>query len=152
MLTPSGPSVLEFNARFGNPETQAIVPLCGDTLLDLLLAAAHGDLSGVAPAMPRGSAVVVVAAAHGYPDLPRVGDLISGLDQLDDGVTCFQGGTARDARGRLVTSGGRVLGIVGRGADVATARGHAYANLERVHFDGMWSRTDIGAIPARSPR
>jgi phosphoribosylamine--glycine ligase len=67
-------------------------------------------------------------------------------------VTCFQGGTARDARGRLVTSGGRVLGIVGRGADVATARGHAYANLERVHFDGMWSRTDIGAIPARSPR
>jgi phosphoribosylamine--glycine ligase len=96
--------------------------------------------------------VVVVAAAQGYPGSPRVGDLISGLDQLDDGVTCFHGGTARDARGRLVTSGGRVLGIVGRGVDVATARGHAYDNLGRVRFDGMWSRSDIGVIPARAPR
>lgn len=152
MLTPAGPSVLEFNARFGDPETQAVVPLCGDTLLDLLVAAAHCDLSGTAPTVPRGSAVVVVAAAQGYPGSPRLGDVISGLDQLDDAATCFHGGTGRDARGRLVTSGGRVLGIVGRGADVATARGHAYDNLRRVRFNGMWSRSDIAAGAVRAPR
>jgi phosphoribosylamine--glycine ligase len=140
--------VLEFNARFGDPETQAIVPLCGDTLLDLLVAAAHGDLSITEPVGSRGSAVVVVAAAQGYPGPPRVGDVISGLDRLDDGVTCFHGGTARDGRGRLVTSGGRVLGIVGLGADAATARDRAYDNLGRVRFDGMWFRSDIGMTPA----
>jgi phosphoribosylamine--glycine ligase len=152
MLTPAGPRVLEFNARFGDPETQAVVPLCGDTFLDLLLAAAHGDLSGAAPPVASGAAVVVVAAAQGYPGTPRAGDTISGLDSLDESALCFHGGTTRDPRGRLVTSGGRVLGIVGRGPDVATAQRHAYDNLGRVHFDGMWSRSDIGAIPVGTPR
>ena len=75
-----------------------------------------------------------------------------GLDDLDDDVLCFHAGTARDRRGRLVTAGGRVLGIVGRGRDVATARRRAYQNLERVHFAGMWSRSDIAILPVGARR
>ena len=152
MLTSAGPRVLEFNARFGDPETQAVVPLCGDTFFDLLLAAAHGDLSGAPPGVARGAAVVVVAAAQGYPGSPRLGNAISGLESLDDDVICFHGGTSRVESGSLVTAGGRVLGIVGRGPDVSTARRRAYDNVARVHFDGMWSRSDIGAIPVGTPR
>ena len=98
------------------------------------------------------SGVVVVAAAQGYTAVPRTNDPITGLDDLDDDVLCFHAGTARDERGRLVTAGGRVLGIVGRGADVATARRRAYENLERVHFAGMWSRSDIATLTAGAKR
>jgi len=152
MLTSDGFRVLEFNARFGDPETQVIVPLAGPELLDLLLGAARGELSEAGSAPAAGAAVVVVAAAEGYPAAPRTGDLIHGLGGLDRDVLCFHAGTARDERGRLVTSGGRVLGIVGQGDDVASARGRAYENLERVHFAGMWSRTDIAALPAGARR
>ena len=100
------------------------------------------------PPPASGAAVVVVAAAQGYPLAPRTGDHITGLGDLDDDVLCFHAGTARDQRGRLVTAGGRVLGIVGRGDDIATARHRAYQNLERVHFAGMWSRSDIALLPA----
>ena len=149
LVSRDGFRVLEFNARFGDPETQVVVPLAGAGFLDLLLAAARGELAGTAPApVVAGAAVVVVAAALGYPGAPRTDDPITGLDDLDDDVLCFHAGTARDGRGRLVTAGGRVLGIVGRGADVATARRRAYENLERVHFAGMWSRSDIATHPA----
>ena len=148
MLTADGIRVLEFNARFGDPETQVVVPLAGPGFLDLLLAAARGELTGAGPPPVAGAAVVVVAAAQGYPAAPRTDDHITGLGDIDDDVLCFHAGTARDQRGRLVTAGGRVLGIVGQGADVATARHRAYQNLERVHFAGMWSRSDIAILPA----
>ena len=148
MLTADGIRVLEFNARFGDPETQAVVPLAGPGFLDLLLAAARSDLTGPAPPPTAGAAVVVVAAAQGYPAAPRIDDHIVGLSEIDDDVLCFHAGTSRDQRGRLVTAGGRVLGIVGQGEDVATARRRVYENLERVHFAGMWSRSDIATHPA----
>jgi phosphoribosylamine--glycine ligase len=153
MVSSDGFRALEFNARFGDPETQVVVPLAGPGFLDLLLAAARGELAGPALApVVAGAAVVVVAAAQGYPAVPRTNDPITGLDDLDDDVLCFHAGTARDERGRLVTAGGRVLGIVGRGADVATARRRAYENLERVHFAGMWSRSDIATLTAGAKR
>jgi phosphoribosylamine--glycine ligase len=151
MVGPDGFHVLEFNARLGDPETQVIVPLQGRGFLDLLLAAARGELGAPGPP-PQGAAVVVVAAAHGYPGTPRRGDPILGLEELDPDVLCFHAGTARDQRGRLVTAGGRVLGIVGQGADVGQARRRAYENLERVHFAGMWSRSDIAVLPAGARR
>jgi phosphoribosylamine--glycine ligase len=149
MLTPGGPRVLEFNARFGDPETQVVVPLAGEGFLDLLTAAAHGALEaggGEAAAgegMAGGAAVAVVVAARGYPGPVHHGDPIVGLQRLDDDVLCFHAGTVRDERGRLVTSGGRVLSIVGRGPTLATARRRAYDNRERVRFPGAWSRSDI---------
>jgi phosphoribosylamine--glycine ligase len=149
MLTDGGPKVLEFNARFGDPETQVVAPLAGAGLLDLLVAAAHGEIPAATegPADPGTgeAAVVVIAAAQGYPAQPRTGDLIVGLDQLDADIVCFHAGTARDERGRLVTAGGRVLGIVGRGGDVAVARRRVYDNLGRVRFTGLWARSDIAA-------
>ena len=152
MVSSDGFRVLEFNARFGDPETQVVVPLAGPGFLDLLLAAARGELAGPAPAPVAGAAVVVTAAAQGYPAAARTGDPITGLGDLDGDVLCFHAGTARDEHGRLVTAGGRVLGIVGQGGDVATARRRAYDNLERVHFAGMWSRSDIAVLPAGARR
>jgi phosphoribosylamine--glycine ligase len=152
MVTPDGFQVLEFNARFGDPETQVVVPLAGPGFLDVLLAAAHGDLSGPVPEPAAGAAVVVVAAAQGYPAAPRTNDPITGLGDIDTDILCFHAGTARDDLGRLVTAGGRVLGIVGQGLDVATARRRAYENLERIHFAGMWSRSDIAVLPAGAMR
>jgi phosphoribosylamine--glycine ligase len=144
MLTPDGVRVLEFNARFGDPETQVVLPLLDESLLDVLGACAHGEVSpGVARAS-RGAAVGVVAAAAGYPGDVRRGDVITGLEALDDDVFCFHAGTARDRDGTLRTSGGRVLCVTATASDVESARVRAYGNLARVHFDGMQSRTDIG--------
>jgi phosphoribosylamine--glycine ligase len=144
MLTPQGLRVLEFNARFGDPETQVVLPLLDESLLDTLTACARGEIAaGVARATP-GAAVGVVAAAAGYPGDVRRGDVISGIDTLDDDVVCFHAGTARDPDGTLRTAGGRVLCVTATGADVEAARARAYGNLARVHFDGMQARTDIG--------
>jgi phosphoribosylamine--glycine ligase len=144
MLTPDGVRVLEFNARFGDPETQVVLPLLDEPLLEVLAACARGEVgAGVAPAA-GGAAVGVVAAAAGYPGDVRRGDVITGIDTLDDGVLCFEAGTTRDGDGVLRTAGGRVLCITATGADVEAARARAYGNLARVHFEGMQSRTDIG--------
>jgi phosphoribosylamine--glycine ligase len=144
MLTPRGMRVLEFNARFGDPETQVVLPLLDEPLLEVLMACARGEVGdGVAPAAD-GAAVGVVAAAAGYPGDVRRGDEITGLEELDDDVLCFQAGTALDGDGRLRTAGGRVLCITATGADVEAARARAYGNLARVHFDGLQARTDIG--------
>ncbi len=144
MLTPRGMRVLEFNARFGDPETQVVLPLLDEPLLEVLMACARGEVGdGVAPAAD-GAAVGVVAAAAGYPGDVRRGDEIGGLEELDDDVLCFQAGTALDGDGRLRTAGGRVLCITATGADVEAARARAYGNLARVHFDGLQARTDIG--------
>jgi phosphoribosylamine---glycine ligase len=144
MLTPDGVRVLEFNARFGDPETQVVLPLLDESLLDVLTACARGEVpAGIAPAAP-GAAVGVVAAAAGYPGDVRRGDVITGAETLDDDVFCFQAGTARDGDGALRTAGGRVLCVTAIAPDLEAARARAYGNLARVHFDGMQARTDIG--------
>jgi phosphoribosylamine---glycine ligase len=144
MLTPDGVRVLEFNARFGDPETQVVLPLLDESLLDVLTACARGEVApGIAPAL-RGAAVGVVAAAAGYPGDVRRGDVITGLDTLDEDVLCFQAGTSRDPGGATRTAGGRVLCVTAIAPDLEAARAHAYGNLARVHFDGMQARTDIG--------
>ena len=145
MLTPDGVRVLEFNARFGDPETQVVLPLLDESLLKVPPACARGEVeAGVAPAAP-GAAVGVVAAAAGYPGDVRRGDVITGIEAIDDDVLCFHAGTARDGDGTLRTAGGRVLCITAIAPDVEAARARAYGNLARVHFDGMQARSDIGS-------
>ncbi len=144
MLTADGPRVLEFNARFGDPEAQVILPLLGESALDLFTACARGEVAPGIAAVVGGAAVGVVAAAAGYPGDVRRGDPITGIETLDPDVLCFHAGTRRDSDGTLRTSGGRVLCVTALGPDLATARAHAYGNLAHVHFDGMQSRSDIG--------
>jgi phosphoribosylamine--glycine ligase len=152
MLTVDGVRVLEFNARFGDPETQVVLPLLDESLLDILTACARGEVSdGVARVRP-GVAVGVVAAAEGYPGDVRRGDVITGTDALDDDVLCFHAGTARDPGGTLRTAGGRVLCVTSMGPDVEAARARAYGNLARVHFDGLQARSDIGRPVAAGAR
>jgi phosphoribosylamine--glycine ligase len=142
MLTDAGIRVLEFNARFGDPEAQVVLPLLDQPLLDMLRACALGELTaGVSP--PQGSAVGVVAASAGYPGDVQTGHRIHGLDTLDDGVLCFHAGTRRESEGAVRTSGGRVLTVVGRADGIHAARTLAYDNLERIHFEGIRFRTDI---------
>jgi len=145
MVTADGPKVLEFNCRFGDPEAQAILPLLRGSLADALL----DVLDGRAPELnwSSGAAACIVLASGGYPGTHRTGLPISGLDDVPADVLVFHAGTA--ARGvHLVTAGGRVLNVVGRGADLADARARAYAGVSQIHFEAMQFRRDIGA-PAR---
>ena len=144
MLTQQGIRVLEYNARFGDPEAQVVLPLLDESFAGLLTAAAHGELQPGRAAATPGSAVGVVAAAAGYPGTPRTGDVIEGIDRLDPGVHCFHAGTRLDATEALRTAGGRVLCVTALGADATAARLSAYANLSRIRFDGMQYRRDIG--------
>jgi phosphoribosylamine--glycine ligase len=144
MLTADGPRVLEFNTRFGDPETQAVLPRLRSDLAELMLAAARpGGLAGVEALEwdPR-QAVTVVLAAAGYPDAPRTGDLITGLDALAPGVEVTHAGTA-ERDGALVTAGGRVLSVTALGATPAEARAAAYAAADAIRFDGKQVRRDI---------
>jgi phosphoribosylamine--glycine ligase len=150
MLTQSGPKVLEFNCRFGDPEAQVILLMLDEPLLPLLLACARGNLSPRPLRTRQGVAVGVVAAAAGYPASPRTGDEIHGLEAVAGGVQVFQAGTKK-AGGRVVTSGGRVLTACAVGEDVPAAQRTAYAALSRVRFDGMHYRRDIGASLVRDP-
>jgi phosphoribosylamine--glycine ligase len=155
MLTDAGPRLLEFNARLGDPETQVVLPLLDEDLLDLLTACARGGLEpGVARSVP-GAAVGVVAAAGGYPGAVRTGDAVDGLEDLDPEALLFHAGTRRDPDGTVRTAGGRVLTVVARGDTLAAARSAAYANLARVRFEGMQHRRDIadpdGAQVAAAP-
>jgi phosphoribosylamine---glycine ligase len=146
MLTADGPRLLEFNVRFGDPEAQAVLPRVDGQLARTLLAAARGSLDKVPPLTIREEATVaVVLAADGYPSSPRTGDEIQGIeDARSAGALVFHGGTALVA-GRSVTNGGRVLTVVGRGADVPSAREQAYEASGRIRFAGMHYRRDIGA-------
>jgi phosphoribosylamine--glycine ligase len=144
MLTGDGLRVLEFNARFGDPEAQVVLPLLDEPLLELLLECAHGNLSA-GQAAASDAAVGVVAAAAGYPGQVRVGDAIGGLDTLDTGALCFHAGTRWSADASLRTSGGRVLCVVVRAPGIEAARSAVYRNLDRIHFEGMWHRGDIAA-------
>jgi phosphoribosylamine--glycine ligase len=146
MITPAGePYLLEFNVRFGDPETQVLMNVIDGDLGDALDGAARGTLTPGALAISGRHALCVVVAAAGYPGTPRVGDVIQGLDEasrLED-VVVYHAGTRLD-EGRVVTSGGRVLGVTGRGPTLAVARDRAYRAVERIHFPGMQFRTDIG--------
>ena len=146
-LTSRGVRVVEFNARFGDPETQPLLALLESPLSPLLLGAATGTLADVPPpAFRPGAAVGVVLASAGYPESSSKGDVITGVDAAEalDGVHVIHAGTA-DAGGDLVTAGGRVLAVVGTGADVAAARQAAYAGVDEIAFDGAQHRTDIAA-------
>ncbi|GAA5143050.1 phosphoribosylamine--glycine ligase [Nocardioides marinquilinus] len=147
-LTSRGVRVVEFNARFGDPETQPLLALLESPLLPLLLGAATGTLADVPPpAFRAGAAVGVVLASKGYPASASVGDPIAGLDEAEalDGVHVVQAGTALGPDGDLVTAGGRVLAVVGTGASVAEAREAAYRGVAVVDFPGAQHRTDIAA-------
>jgi phosphoribosylamine---glycine ligase len=145
MLTGAGPKVLEFNARFGDPETQAILPRLQTDLLELLSAAAAGGdgLQGVALQWDERSAVTVVLASAGYPDSSSSGDVIVGLDTVPSNVSVTHAGTALDAQGRVVTAGGRVLSVTALGPDTVLARASAYAAADEIEFDGRQLRRDI---------
>ena len=146
-LTAAGIRVVEFNARFGDPETQVVLDRLGSPLAPLLAAAAAGELAGAAPLeWHPGAAVVVVIAAEGYPDAPARGDEIIGTERArQDHAYLLHAGTARDAKGALVTAGGRVLNAVGSGPDVAAARARAYELAATVSLRGGWYRRDIAA-------
>ena len=144
-LTEAGPRVVEFNARFGDPETEAILPRLRTGLGALLHAAATGALADRgAPEVSDEACVGVVLAARGYPGSPVKGCVI-GLPPAPDGVHVIHAGTALDDRGRLVSAGGRVLVVVATGADIADARERAYAHIARIDFTDGFARSDIAS-------
>lgn len=144
-ITSNGPAVVEFNCRFGDPETQAVLALLDSPLGQLLRAAATGELAGQPPLQWRdGSAVTVVVAAENYPGRPRVGDVIHGAET--DGV--LHAGTSRRDDGAIVSSGGRVLSVVGTGPDLAAAREDAYRRIGSIRLPGSHFRSDIGLAAA----
>jgi phosphoribosylamine--glycine ligase len=149
MLTERGPMVIEWNCRFGDPETQAVLPRMDEDLLPWLLAAAEGNLPARQPRWWPGLSVCVVLAAGGYPGKVTTGDAIAGL--AEDGqlagegaeLVVFHAGTKREDA-RFVTSGGRVLGVTARAADLDAARARAYGGIGRISWPGMHFRKDIG--------
>jgi phosphoribosylamine--glycine ligase len=148
MLTDQGPKLIEYNVRFGDPDSQVVLLRMTSDLAALLAAAADGDLTRVPPpTFAEDAAVLVVAASEGYPRNPRTGDPIAGLDaaRAVEGVTVLAAGVGSDPAGRLTTAGGRVLNVVGRGPDVATARARAYEAVGHLSWPGMHHRTDIAA-------
>ncbi len=147
MITEDGPKVLEFNARFGDPETQVLMPRLQGDLLELLADAARGDLTRSVVAADGSAAVTVVLASPGYPESSDyAGAVIDGLEAAAaDGALVFQGGTAV-RNGRVVTTGGRIVSVTGTGASVAEARAHAYRAVDLVSFEGARFRRDIAAV------
>jgi phosphoribosylamine--glycine ligase len=145
ILTPAGPKVIEFNARLGDPEAQVILPLVDEPLMPLLDAAAAGTLPARSAKLSRQPRVGVVIASGGYPDEFKTGKPVSGLDEAAavDGVEVYHAGTAR-RDGAVVTTGGRVLTVVGAGPDYKSAIARAYAGVDRIRFEGAFCRKDIG--------
>jgi phosphoribosylamine--glycine ligase len=147
ILTDEGPKLLEYNVRFGDPDSQVVLLRMSSNLAELLAAAADGDLTTVpAPTFAEEAAVLVVAASEGYPVHPRTGDVIDGMASASavDGATVLAAGVG-ERDGALVTAGGRVLNVVGRGVDAAAARAVAYEALGHVSWPGEHHRTDIAA-------
>jgi len=142
MMTPRGPMVLEYNARFGDPETQAILPRLESNLLEAFEAAVDGRLNEIELKWRSGASACVVAASAGYPGEYESGKKISGLDTVTDAVV-FHSGTA-EKDGEMVTAGGRVLAVSATGDDLKLALGKVYAAMEKIEFEGMYYRRDIG--------
>ncbi|MCK4548396.1 MAG: phosphoribosylamine--glycine ligase [Candidatus Eisenbacteria sp.] len=146
MMTPSGPQVLEYNCRFGDPETQAILPLLGTDLVDLFLAMVDGRLGAARVEFEQGACICVVVASGGYPGPFEKGKEIAGLEDpsTEEGVVVFHAGTSRKADGRVLTQGGRVLGVTAVGSDFDGASRRVYGAVDRIRFEGMRFRRDIG--------
>jgi phosphoribosylamine--glycine ligase len=146
MLTSEGPKLVEFNARFGDPECQVLMLRLESDLLPYLHAAATGRLAQMErPVWRPDAAVCVVLAAEGYPDAPVTGSQIKGAEaDFGEHVTVFHAGTRRDADGALCSSGGRVLNVCARGATLQEARDRAYGAVAAIDFSGGFHRTDIG--------
>jgi phosphoribosylamine---glycine ligase len=144
MLTPDGPQLIEYNTRFGDPECQVLMMRLESDIVPMLMAAAKGDLEGVAPQWRKGSALTVVMAASGYPGTPRKGTAIHGIDRAEaEGTMVFHAGTAL-ADGQLVASGGRVLNVTATGATLAEARDAAYRGVDALDWSDGFCRRDIG--------
>ena len=142
MKTKDGYKVIEYNSRFGDPETQVILPMLKTDLMEIFEAIVDERLDEVEIEWETGACVCLVLASGGYPEAYEKGKEIT-FDALDEGVVLYHAGTAMKD-GKLVTSGGRVLGVVAKGKDVEEAREKVYANAEKIHFDGMFYRKDIG--------
>ena len=151
MLTADGPKVIEFNARLGDPEAQVILPLIDEPLLPLLVAAAAGSLRASSVRIDTDRLAGVVLASRGYPESSESGRPITGIDEADaiPGIEVYHAGTAQRGR-EIVTAGGRVLTVGGRGADFVEAITRAYAGVLRISFDGMQFRRDIGRLALKS--
>ena len=146
MLTPRGPRVLEYNARFGDPEAQVVLPRMKNDIIDVLEACIDGTLDTIDLQFEDNAAVCVVLASDGYPVKYEKGLEIRGLEKFEgkEGYYCFHAGTKLDGNGKFVTNGGRVLGVTAKGADLKEARANAYAATEWVDFDNKYMRNDIG--------
>lgn len=146
MLTADGPKVLEYNARFGDPETQVVLPRMKNDIIDVMEACIDGRLSEISLEFEDNAAVCVVLASEGYPEHYEKGLPITGLESFagKEGYAVFHAGTKKDAEGRIVTNGGRVLGVTALGADLKQARANAYAATEWIGFANKYKRNDIG--------
>ena len=147
MMTAEGPKVIEFNNRFGDPETQSVLPRLKTDLYDIFEAATEDRLSEMSIEWDAGlKTVTVVMAAGGYPGSYKKGDVISGLDRLPEGVTVFHAGTSQGEDGSILTAGGRVLGVTGTGATHEEARASAYEGVSNITFQSAVFRKDIGIV------
>ena len=145
MLTEEGPKVLEYNARFGDPEAQVVLPRMKNDIIDVMEACVDGTLDQLTLEFEDNAAVCVVLASDGYPVSYEKGYPITGFDKFDNEVYfCFHAGTAYNDAGEIVTNGGRVLGITAKGDDLKDARAKAYAATEWISFDNKYMRHDIG--------
>jgi phosphoribosylamine--glycine ligase len=149
MITNNGPKVLEFNARFGDPEAQVTLPLLKNDLVDIMLAVVDNKLEQIEVEYSQDACVGVVMASAGYPGSYKTGFPITGLDNLDKDIVVFHAGTRLES-GKVLTSGGRVLTVVARGNTLAEAREKVYANVPRIHFEGCHYRKDIALIEGGS--
>ncbi|HSB09071.1 MAG TPA: phosphoribosylglycinamide synthetase C domain-containing protein, partial [Blastocatellia bacterium] len=145
MLTAAGPQLIEFNARMGDPETQAVLMRLDSDLVEIFNAVIDGKIGSTTIDWSNDSSVCIVAASGGYPGEFETHKLITGVDEANslEGVVVFHAGTTRDEQGGFLTSGGRVLGVTARGAILNDARARAYGAIGKIEFEGMHYRTDI---------
>ena len=146
MLTPKGPRVLEYNARFGDPEAQVVIPRMKNDIIDVMEACIDGTLDKINLEFEDNAAVCVVLASEGYPVSYEKGLPITGLEELDDldGYYVFHAGTKFNEKNEIVTNGGRVLGVVAKGCNLKQARLNAYSATTWIQFDNKYMRSDIG--------
>ncbi|TES88628.1 MAG: phosphoribosylamine--glycine ligase, partial [Dehalococcoidia bacterium] len=150
MITNNGPKVLEFNARFGDPETQVVLPRLNGDLLDIIKAVVDNKLAQAQVQWSEKACVGVVMASAGYPGKYQTGFPISGLNEVDRDIMVFHAGTKEGPTpGEVVTSGGRVLTVVATGKDLTEAREKVYNNIVRIHFEGCQYRSDIAQIKSK---
>jgi len=146
MITDEGPKVIEFNARFGDPEAQVTLPRLKTDLIDIMMAVINGNLDEIDVECSEDACVGVVIASGGYPVSYKTGFPITGLDDLDKDITVFHAGTQAGENGEVLTNGGRVLTVVALGKTLAEARQRVYDNISRIHFEGCHYRKDIALI------